>query len=184
MKSIKSYSPRTRILLLLALLLAIIVSGLVVLYANRQSPNQESTSTSTSTTDTSAASNEDNDSPISDPRADQTGAGGIKTSEESGSAHAFPTTKPSLSVQIKNVEQSGDTLSVTAAVLPSAKGVCTVELSRSGSETISKSSDFNGSSCDVLSISVAQADTGSWDLTIKVIVDSNVATSTRSVTLH
>lgn len=182
MKIIKSYSRRKKILILLALALAITVGGVAIVYANKQS--QEKESSSTSEPNTSSMNTPDEDNPNIDPRAEQTGAGGITTSDESGSAHAFPTTKPNLSVQIKSVEQEGETLSVNATILPGANGTCTAELSRSGNETISKSSNFNGDSCGVSSIPIDTATPGAWDLTIKVIVDSNVATTTRSVTLR
>lgn len=119
-----------------------------------------------------------------DPGATQTGVEGVHTSNESAGAAAFPTTQPNLSVVIKSTQQSDNMLLIDTVVEPTATGTCIVELTRDGQQPISKSTKFSGSSCTDTSLSLGNAIPGVWNLTVKVIVASNVATATKAVTLQ
>ncbi len=118
-----------------------------------------------------------------DPDATQTGVDGIHTSNESAPASAFPTTQPNLSVVIKSTQQIENNLAVATVVEPNASGTCTLELTRDGHQAITKTSKFSGTSCNDTSLPLTGYSPGNWNLTVKVVVASNVATATKAVTL-
>jgi hypothetical protein len=121
------------------------------------------------------------------PGAHQHGIIGTETSDESAGAAAFPTSQPNLVVEITQTNKSGSQLVITTAISPKAEGSCTVELTRTGQNSITKTfaleSANGGSQCQNGRLDVSLAASGEWTLTIKVQVGNNVATATKSVTL-
>jgi hypothetical protein len=176
--------PKTPLIIGVILVLLLIAVAMILFY-KKTAPNN-SRSTSEHSTSQQHVDNPDSFTvkpTNNDPGAVQTGID-TQTSDESAGAAAFPTTQPNLSVAIRSVKQAGQTLTVDTAINPNADGMCTIELTREGHATITKSANFSGSSCMDKSLSLQNASSGSWNLTVKVVVGSNVATATQAVTIR
>lgn len=122
-----------------------------------------------------------------DPGAQQRGVDDVHTSDESAGAAAFPTTQPNLTVEITDIKQAGNQLAVMTAITPKAEGICTVELTRLGSVPRTKKSSLvttgNTTSCKDATLDINQLLREEWTLTVKVQVNDNVATATKTVML-
>lgn len=115
-----------------------------------------------------------------DPGAQQEGVPDIETSNESPSSAAFPTTQPNLAITIESATQTGSNLRVNAKIEPNAKGSCTLRLSRGGQTAIEHTVAADGSTC-TMTVNVSGLTKGEWTATTQVMVESNVATSSRLI---
>jgi len=117
------------------------------------------------------------------PSADQTGVPNIKTSDDTPTSAAFPTTQPNLQVAITSTRQSGSKLYVKSQIIPAATGTCRTELTRDNQPPITSESQIDGEHCETPFDTSSMAK-GSWTLTLKAFVANNVATASKSITIQ
>lgn len=123
-----------------------------------------------------------------DPGTEQHGINGIQTSDESAGSAAFPTTQPNLAVEIIDIRQVNSLLISDTIITPKANGSCILELTRADNTTLKKTTSLTAnmddtSRCTDTTIDAKSVMRGEWSLTVKVQVNSNVATATKTITL-
>lgn len=170
------------------LIATIMLSAIYILYKQQFQPTSTTKQPAISSTKPNPLDRLEVEPHNPDPAAEQHGVDGIQTSDESAGSAAFPTTQPNLVVEIINVRQANGLLISDTIISPKANGSCTLELTQADGKTLKKTTPLtaninNTSRCTDTAIDTEDITRGEWSLTVKVQVNSNVATATKTVTL-
>jgi hypothetical protein len=109
--------------------------------------------------------------------------------EASENRDIITTPKPNINLSIDAIERDARSIFVTTTITPQSSGKCILEMTRPDFQKISAetrlvNSTPNTSSCEKLSLPADKIANGQWTVTVKVITDNAVATSTKSFTMN